>query len=80
MGAVRDVPEIYERLALKLATENRTDPRAGKPERVIEAAIERENEAVAKHAADCAGLDIAAFGRRALAASFIPICKQFAGR
>src|SRR5260370_18529081 len=80
MGAVRGLPKVHERLPLQLATEYGADPRAGEPERVIDLAVERENEAVAQHAADGAGFNIAALGRQAIAAPFIPIGKQFTGR
>ena len=65
----------------ELAAEQRADPRAGEPDRIAGAAVERQNEGVAQHAADGAGFDVGALGRRAGAAPFLPIgVKLAAGR
>ena len=73
-------PEIDEGLALELAAEGGADARAGDAERMPGASIERQHEGVGEHAADGAGLDVAALRRRPQAAALIPIIEQFTNR
>src|SRR5438045_8853679 len=72
------VPQIYEWLALELASEQRAHPRSGKAEWMACGAVEFQNEHVTKRASDCTRLDLAAFRGRALATPRCPIPKQFA--
>src|SRR5437763_9780393 len=63
------VPQVQERLVLQFASEQRADARSRETERMAAAALEFQNEHVAKCAPDRARLDLAALGRRTLAAS-----------
>ena len=73
-------PQADERLAFELAAEQRADPRAGEPKRMTRAAVERQDEGVAEHLANGAGLDLGALGRRTLAAPLLPIRIEFPAR
>ena len=58
-------PEAEEGFTLEFPAEQRADPRAGEANRMTGTAIERKDEGVAEHAANGAGLDLGALGRRA---------------
>src|SRR5271156_880632 len=73
-------PKPDEGLALKLAAEQRANPRSGKAKRVTRGAVERHDETVAQHLADGAWLDLGALGRLTIAAPLLPICIQFPAR
>src|SRR5215470_13483639 len=71
---------IEKGLALQVAAEHGADAGAGDAEGMPCARLATENEGVGEHAADGAGLDVAALGRRPRAALRVPIIEQFAYR
>src|SRR4029077_12704876 len=80
VAAARGRPQIEKNFVLELAAEQRAEPRAGDAERMAVRGLEGEDEGVGEHAADRAGLDIGALGRRPPGAPLVPIVEHLAYR
>src|SRR5208282_4704534 len=73
-------PEAEEGFPFEFSAEQRADPRASEANRMTGTAIERKNEGVAERAANGAGLDVGALGRRACPALLLPISIKLPAR
>ena len=72
-GTVLLLPKPDESLAFELAAEERTDARPGQTKRGGRIGIPAEQESVPERFADCAGVDVGAFGCHARATPIAPM-------